>query len=754
MKIFLKKNWAKQITSQDNGDFFCGRQEEVDNLKSYLLNNDSGSVLLSGLRGVGKTTFIYKVLNDLKSTLKGNKKLVPVLINANRINIDDDWDIIKTIIRRLYSSVNKCDDNVDIGKLYKKAQCYYLLTEHHETKSTDEESISEKSETKEYKFDWYKFILFATFVVGVFLSSINCYIISPIGKIILLLSGFIAISPVIKTKKISLMNEKGAKELYQTDNSKENLESELYSYISKASEKNKIIFVIDEIDKLEQGKQIEIIKKFKNLFTMSCANYIFITDQKLYRDIVDKKREENIESTFFTHLVFLPDVSYSDLKKYIENITEFIELNGSRINSKEQIFLESEYKLLVDYLLFISNFDFYDLKKNIHGICKYHNDQTPYIDSESIYEMDSRITIYEKAMLAQIIGGVLNVYNYHAILKLNENQKSSDAIFNFFRENFHANILSYDKGKKSISVSKQSQPQNFQDTEDMHLYAIFETMLRYGLLDSSGPNNNKLPYLIWRQEISPYEVVNMHELLPEEKVFTENFNLFVKTINQIDSLYLKDESLMNQNIIKNDNSSKITGVNGVNIYADCSQNYCKLKKKIPEHILFDKLKQQKEYIIASLSTLNANVLQIGANILAKFIDISGINCSTIANNASVFSSIPSLRKTFSNKKHFTLCAPDLSKQILVVKDIDIKNELEPESLKLLKDQEKTIFICNIITDDKLRNQKLDYKYNKKQDNGKEKTFKGEVKDNYFEIVFNNDFMVFKTAAAEINKVIS
>lgn len=745
MNVFLKRNWAKRINLNDNEGFFCGRTDDLTNLESFLLNNDNGSVLLSGLRGVGKTSFIYKVLNNLKANLK-QKILVPVFIDANRINISDDSDIIKLIIRRLYSAIEK-NKNYSIEKLYKKTQGVYSFTE--ESSGTHS---SEQTSEFTCTFDFKIFSTMVTFVIGITTSVVNNAIISLCGKILLGISTCISLTPIITKKAFKKNKDQATKEIYQTDNSKDNLECELFDCLFQISKKDKIVFIIDELDKLELDNQKKIIKKLKNLFTLSCANYIFITDQNFYQSIINLKREKNVEATLFSHFVFLADPSYTDIKGYIEEITDYIEINNTKIKLKESIVEESEYKLFVDYLLFVSRFDFYELKKNINGICKYDKTNSPYINLEDISETDSKITIFEKALLSQIIAGVLEVYNYHNILNQYKNQNNNNKIFDFFEENFYQDIK-YDIKTNIVTllekVNTNGVAQSVLDSDEHHLYAIFETMLRHSLLKYSGAPEQAT--YTWVQNMhQEYFVIEMNELLPIEQDFVNAFELFVKTINVIDSLYLRNLSLIDSREIVNDNTSKITGVNGIGVYNQYLDSYKKLTSCIPKHVVFDTLTKQMDDINAKLSTLSNNVLHIGAELLNKLIDANEMQLSHIQNNQSLLTTASFLRNTFANQPHFVLHTKDLSKQILIIKDIDVKGKFKPEYLKLLDEQKSVIFLCNIITNKELLNQQLKYEYTVKLSNNKEKIVRGEIKENYFEIPFNNDFMVFRSVADKID----
>jgi len=129
MKITLKQDW--DISSQppnrsgrhDIGHF-VGRKKELSLLQNELSRKSQGAILISGYRGVGKTAFVYKALQNLYQEQGGKKNLV-VLMNSNSLGSQGTSDIMLNLIRRLYTAT--LDEDLptylrkEIETLYKKA---------------------------------------------------------------------------------------------------------------------------------------------------------------------------------------------------------------------------------------------------------------------------------------------------------------------------------------------------------------------------------------------------------------------------------------------------------------------------------------------------------------------------------------------------------------------------------------------------------------------------------------------------------
>jgi AAA+ ATPase superfamily predicted ATPase len=84
MKIFLKQNWSEQFIYGDKTpSVFVGREQEIKSLKSIIKNNDSNAILISSVRGVGKTSFVHKALDEIK-------EVFPVFVNIGHTLSNED----------------------------------------------------------------------------------------------------------------------------------------------------------------------------------------------------------------------------------------------------------------------------------------------------------------------------------------------------------------------------------------------------------------------------------------------------------------------------------------------------------------------------------------------------------------------------------------------------------------------------------------------------------------------------------------
>ncbi len=84
---------ASNNESKDDFEDFIGRESILDKLKSWLVDHDeekqkkySGAYLISGFRGMGKSSFVYKTILDIKKQAKKHKyttcHYVPISINV------------------------------------------------------------------------------------------------------------------------------------------------------------------------------------------------------------------------------------------------------------------------------------------------------------------------------------------------------------------------------------------------------------------------------------------------------------------------------------------------------------------------------------------------------------------------------------------------------------------------------------------------------------------------------------------------
>ena len=77
-------------------DWFIGREREIEELTRRLQHSDGGSFLITGYRGVGKTSFVHQALNNLGRRVN----LLDVHLNIARPV--EPAELMHLVIRHLY----------------------------------------------------------------------------------------------------------------------------------------------------------------------------------------------------------------------------------------------------------------------------------------------------------------------------------------------------------------------------------------------------------------------------------------------------------------------------------------------------------------------------------------------------------------------------------------------------------------------------------------------------------------------------
>jgi DNA-binding CsgD family transcriptional regulator len=414
MELVLKKNWDIPISipvpNEKEEGVFVGREMEVQLLKNDILRKDQGAILVSGHRGVGKTSLIYKALHEINKELRsvpsstkkenhpdtnnqGKKKILLVLINAGQFQTEsaDSAElpmaekILKTIIRRLYATAKTNytgNFNYELDLLYKKAiSKEYKLQE---TLLKQMEDISAINKTKEIKFSFKNVERKHILELLLFLSGSLLIVFKPLQKAGLnMFLGLLMAFPlpflinyaaaVVRSKNKKSTNNKSTELLYQLDNNISNLEHDLEEIHKKLnSEGWKVVYIIDELDKLGNIDNVsKVIKYFKNLFTLSKAIFIFIGNEDIYRSSTiehDGKNYRPEQYTYFTSKYFISRPTWDELTAFLKNCMK------DSVEPK----LSKEILRLQHYLAYEAENDFFSLINVMKNhICKYDEDGFP-----------------------------------------------------------------------------------------------------------------------------------------------------------------------------------------------------------------------------------------------------------------------------------------------------------------------------------------------------------------------------------------
>ncbi|MFB2769434.1 protein kinase [Pelatocladus sp. BLCC-F211] len=288
---------------------FIGRQAELDTLAERILFSNGGSFLVTGYRGVGKTSFVNQVIKHLEESLPwaetylGKVEILAVQLNMARPL--QPAELMHHIIRRLYH------------KLLEKGIFSYLSLDlqeqialaYHRTSVNMTRTMADSSESN---FGINEFSLTSGKLKASFKPAIS-YKRSHTQNYQAAFLGYddkAAEYDVIEISRRLTAGYIKQSKLWQQNQP---------SLLSKSNKRIrlKIIFVFDEMDKLEEyvvedaGTQklfIDVIlSNLKNLFTTSGISFIFVAGKDLQeRWLEDLGKGDSIYESVFSYDKYLP----------------------------------------------------------------------------------------------------------------------------------------------------------------------------------------------------------------------------------------------------------------------------------------------------------------------------------------------------------------------------------------------------------------------------------------------------------------
>lgn len=340
----------------DNGNYLNNRK--MMRLKQELLKGNPTSYLVSGYRGVGKTSFVKTLINELKleitpnqeqkvmnsdtdtvskkkislfpkksRKLSGTEQKKKIFIHINIGKYNGFSNLLRSLIREIYWGITNSSE--DLRKSVKNSNDLYSQIELIYARTFQEIEFKENySEKKEKSIDFNLSFNFrnvitrvSTFLLGslTFINYIKdkkwySYVIPAT-----LLLGMLLSIEYFKKKNTTSINELNRKTFYDD----EVAEFQLTRIISKLNDIGiEFVFVIDELDKIEKEEELyNLISDFKPLILLGKSNFILIFGQKmLYKYLMADNFDNNILSSIFTRNVHIPLLNKNEFERYFINL--------------------------------------------------------------------------------------------------------------------------------------------------------------------------------------------------------------------------------------------------------------------------------------------------------------------------------------------------------------------------------------------------------------------------------------------------
>ena len=318
MSDFLKVD-IERLTSNGGDDIEFAEDNKGDKVRiqGLIRNNVNFSAIVYGYRGTGKTTFVDNILKDFQ----GKK----VIIRFNATNYDSYPKFLKRFIRELYLAVGKVNDNSDVQ--FENLKNIYKHTFFNVTESLKEENIDATTRTKAWSFfseasyektiDIFSLVLFLISAASTIMDerlTFGSYVMKFLQCAAMSIP-IIVLNCLIKfVFKFSYEKKNSSTEETKKTKTEESLyddeiaEYHVFRELEKISNENgKVIFVLDELDKLSDDDIKKVIRDLKPIILSEHIISILVAG-KNYEKFLEGEQDDTdgIAGNLFSQKIYVP----------------------------------------------------------------------------------------------------------------------------------------------------------------------------------------------------------------------------------------------------------------------------------------------------------------------------------------------------------------------------------------------------------------------------------------------------------------
>lgn len=288
-------------------------------LEKWLANSDGGAILITGFRGVGKSTMVHNAVFALEQN--SSNRVIPLSI---ALPAGKQYEqVLVEIIRKLYETLSH---NLFWNELKVETQERIHLA-YNRTLLNIKRSKSLNME-----------------------GEVSLHI--PLDWL-----------PTAKAKGNRQQMEEGSYLAFLEQDAEYEL-IQCIEALNKSNRKNKIVIIMDEIDKMTSTQEgitcfDNLLERMKNLISSTNALFIFIAGIDIYKRWESNSQKINsLYDSLFSHHIYLPCIwdSAKDLFDVIED-KEFVykpvdQAFRGLVQTGYTTILEESFRMIEDYLLF------------------------------------------------------------------------------------------------------------------------------------------------------------------------------------------------------------------------------------------------------------------------------------------------------------------------------------------------------------------------------------------------------------------
>ena len=316
--------------------------------------------------------------------------------------------------------------------------------------------------------------------------------------------------------------EKTDKQYYRHDYDTNTLQSDLEDKLRVLAGQNfKVIFVIDELDKLKETEVMETIKSLKTFFNQSSTLFILISGEEFYNKLLKNIEKRPREYTLFPQKIFLHRPMFDEMEEFIDKITS---------NEGETKYGE-DYRRFRNYVCYASKTDFFDLYNVIRDRISHYENGNPILD----IKLAERKQVIQ-AELQKAMGQIYSRKRYQHISDWYKNDLLLDEMYKLLGK-----LTRYRSGTKITITRKSRMEMKFPDENETK---IVDDVVQAGALEDLLYYLEKLQFL--KSEGDTYEVrgrlfkkVPKHPIIKtqEEKDFLDEYKKLIDVLSAYAEIY-------------------------------------------------------------------------------------------------------------------------------------------------------------------------------------------------------------------------
>lgn len=303
----------------------------VSQLSQDIHNSNPAPYLLSGYRGVGKTTLIKKVEKELKK-LSVDEDKTRIFVYVSIPKYQDITLILRKISRALYKSILEYEEkhtNFQFDeKIKSKVEMLYMKTFYEVTDSYKIMNKLENQVTLSSELNVKKFLNSIIPPAAVFLVSLSSLNISMKVGIISSVISAIWLALEAKTSyKYSNSRQKEKEDVIKRLYDNEIAEVELIEVLKEINNDISVVLVLDEIDKIEKDDEVStLVNELKPLMLSEYVYTVLVTGQNLfYQYHLANSKDNAVISSLFSKVVHVPILNINIFEKMVGGIFENVE---------------------------------------------------------------------------------------------------------------------------------------------------------------------------------------------------------------------------------------------------------------------------------------------------------------------------------------------------------------------------------------------------------------------------------------------